>query len=165
VDISGIVAFDGEFSVDGTAAFTDASFDGTVDFGDGVAFGAEVSIGGTLKVDGTSDFFDEVDFSAVNILGVCAIFGDWSTNSQDVTYTASTDGIVCAFTPIPVAGIRNLNGVTPAGTPRITDHVSAGNTMDLNITMPVRKGDTWAAETDPTTTTITVYWLAIGANT
>jgi hypothetical protein len=68
IDITGNVAIDGDLSVDGTAAFTDASFDGTVDFGDAVAFGSDVSF------DGTVDFGDGVAFGAeVSIDGVLKV--------------------------------------------------------------------------------------------
>ncbi len=171
------VTIGGDLTVGG-----EAHFDGTVNFNSTVEFsadvtvfiGGDISVGGVaafqsdVSIDGTVAFQDAVltgdsTFTFDAIAGetgpTIKMFGDWSSRSQDTTYTARTDGFAVGY------GIAlNIKGQTPAGTERIVDGLRQG-TKKGSITMPVRGGDTWAIVADPTTTAISVLWLPIGDNT
>lgn len=187
VDISGNVALDGDFSVDGTAAFTDASFDGTVDFAGAVAIGGDVSMAGTLKVatdlsltgdmavDGTVNFAGDVDFgsdSTVTFNGEIDIIG--SDTSQDNAAADMADSTLykANFT-------SGLLGVQVADDGDIICYMSdtstdvtggAGNER-LNfgtgvggggITLPVAKNKYFVVDTS-NTTFVKMVWFPFGA--
>ena len=71
VHVSGDLTVAGAVLVDGSCDFSDvyiegeASFDGTVDFGDGVAFVAEVSIGGNVAMAGNCDVTGTLSIGSV----------------------------------------------------------------------------------------------------
>ncbi len=83
------------------------------------------------------------------------IFGSWTnldslgaTLVKDEVYQVGSDGFVLAY------GSADATGETPSGTKRI------GGVADRQLTMPVRKDDTWKV-----TVATTIYWLPIGSGT
>lgn len=124
VDISGNVALDGDFSVDGTAAFTDASFDGTVDFGDGVAFAAEVSIDGIFKADNTSTefggtagiglFYDPTIYTggeSITFPNGLIIKSGWKDDADTLTTVTFGTAFPNAFLSAQVTGIETAASI------------------------------------------------------
>jgi len=93
------------------------------------------------------------------IAAIGGLFGTWSLKSNNQQYTATTDGIVCAYSPSSGGASQELYGETPVGTKR--QHVKTGavysTSPQLSITFPVRKGDTWKV-----VGASNVYWLPIG---
>ena len=128
VDISGNVGLDGDLSIDGTLAFQDAVLTGDSTF-----------------------TFDPI---AGETGPIFKIFGDWSSRSNNTTYTARTDGFVTAIG----TAASQLNGYTPSGTVRC--QVTPGVGENGTITMPVKGGNTWDVSG-----AATVYWLPLGDNT
>ena len=186
LDVRGLLACGSDLAVAG-----DASFDGTVDFGNDVAFVADVSIdvslsvggnadiAGDISVDGTSVLQDtiisgDVTFTFDPIAGetgpIFKIFGDLSLRSPDVTYTARTDGIVFGYLVVSDPTIMSIRAETPYGT-IVTFHRSQMDITTiahvLNMTFPVKAGNTWAWRGIDTTSYDgdVVYFLPFGDNT
>jgi hypothetical protein len=91
-------------------------------------------------------------------------FGTWEGKSSNVTYLASTDGIVCAFAGDAGGGPNDLRGWSDSGTSPSTlrtiayvDVAEAGPNYQ-NITFPVKKGNYWKVTQGFSVTTV-VYWL------
>jgi len=178
VDISGNVTIEGDLTLEGHLLL-----DSSADFSD-VFVEGDASINGKLIIDSSADFSDvyiegdvsidgttmlqntvltgDVTFTFDPIAGetgpIFKILGDWSSRSQDTTYTARTDGLVTANT-----GQGKIYAQTPAGTTRMGGFKDSGN--NAVAMMLVKATNTWAMVADPTTATVTVYWLPFGDNT
>jgi len=173
---TGDASVKGKLIVDSSADFSDVYVDGDITIKgklviDSSADFSDVFVEGDISIDGTTMIQNTVltgdsTFTFDAIAGETGPtfnhLGDWSSRSQDTTYTARTDGWVSTY--------GNANGAfggvieTPAGTTRVMDY--NGHAGDrFNITCFVKKGNTWAVKLDATTNACTVWWLPFGDNT
>lgn len=152
----GDVTWSGIHQFDSSVCFSDAEitgawlFEGTVGFNDEVDFSAAL-------FEGTVGFTDEVDFSDININGAVDAFGTWAAKSNNTSYLAESDGIVCAYNNGAATVIGYTDVANPPTTSRIQGFGDAGAGFPGNITMPVKKGNYWKV-----VGATVVYWLPIG---
>ena len=110
---------------------------------------------------------DVVKFYTGSAWKVCAwgqsggtLFGSWASKSNNTSYEAASDGIVCAFSN--AGNTKVVQGYTDASNPPTTERIAnkfnnASATGFAGITMPVKKGDYWKV-----TGAATVYWIPLG---
>ncbi len=177
VDISGNVTIEGDVTIEGhllidsSADISDLYVNGDLSMTGTLKVATDLEVGADFSVDGTTALQDTVltgdstltfDAIAGETGPTVKMLGDWSVRAIDVTYTARTDGIVCAWAKY--GDTRSTEGQTPAGTARASSRHATGNTSTL--TFPVKGGNTWAIVGEITTyASNTVLWLPFGDNT
>lgn len=177
VDISGNVTIEGDVTIEGhllidsSADISDLYVNGDLSMTGTLKVATDLEVGADFSVDGTTALQDTVltgdsTFTFDPIAGetgpTVKMFGDWSTRATDTTYTARTDGLVVAHAKF--GSERAFGGDTPYGTTRATARYATGHTA--TITLPVKKGDTWAMIGEITSySSSLVQWLPFGDNT
>lgn len=169
--ITGDLTIAGKLVVDGSADFSDVfvagdlSIAGTLKVTGDVSVPGDVKIATDLSVDGTTALQDTVitgdsTFTFDPIAGETGptfkVLGDWSSRSNNTTYTARTDGFVVARRE---TGATTVKGYTPSGT-LVSVGTPGQNNFDIAITFPVKGGNTWDVSGAES-----VLWIPLGDNT
>ena len=87
-----------------------------------------------------------------------SLFGTWTSKSDDTSYLAETDGIVCAWTNDANTNIKGYTNSSNPPTTQWTGNFGDAAGFNHGITMPVKSGDYWKV-----TGADTIGWLPLGS--
>jgi hypothetical protein len=172
---SGDVTWAGAHQFDSSVDLSKASFDASIDashaFFDGTVIASNFEVTGAAIHDGTSEFFDEADFSAVNISGLSGVLASCTSQSTSavdmstVVYQVQTSGFVNANGQSGIAGNVSLailigDNSNPAQKPCLS---GSGSNSERSACFAAVPKDWYFAVSHANITLDSIFWTGFGA--